>query len=1231
MFLKYQYAQLIWATWLAGMAAPAALSDQKTPPNSALEMNTKSEWHYVAPAGTQSGDGTINQPWSLNYALGNTGAVRPGDTVWILGGEYSGCIVSRLEGNSAQSVSIRQQPGEHSVLASNEACAPLTIEGGHVEISGLHFRGTGQNHPALVVNASQATIRNNVFERTGGIAASAAVIDLDVTSNAFLGGRGPIEGTRLRSNVLIDYDSGLAALGGGAAAGVDVLVAGNTVIGSTTGREPDSSDRRVHWRDNRVGAGSAAYSVFAGSDGTGSAFLAVPPGRGGDLDVTFGDVFSSGQQIEIRSVSAVNNEVAFRGAYSGLGVRLPVQAAGTTALYVATLISPPARLVEEAAGTKLRLAAASSNPALTALDLPLQIPGLQLWFRADAGITQSGGTVSQWSNQFGSGTAATQTTASHRPKFIAQAVNGKPALQFDGINDRLRFTLPVNGLSELTIVLVSANLDNENGGPDGRENAAICWPENSGWGTVHLSPFRSAVRMRFGTGGPNNLPSYTRPTPLQSGFSLTSAVKKGTQNWMYVNGSQVLVNSGQWNLLGGNSSTGQLGEGAPAGQNFFGQIAEVLVFNRALTDTDRVQVERYLSDKYFGSSPNTAPVAINQTIQVVRGMPATVRLSGTDADGSSLLFSVIQSPAYGTLAGTAPSLTYTAGSNSSTSDTLRFRVSDGSGGTADGTITFQIVAAATLVPPVARISVDRSTGTVPVTIRFDGSASTATSGENIVAWDWDFGDNTKATGAVVDHLYLAGGSRTVRLTVSSSNGLAGSATLAFVLAAAPATSIPGTVDISPGANIQQTMNSYPAGTSYRLRAGVHRMQQIVPKAGDTIAGEAGAILNGSRVLTSFTQQGSYWVASGQTQENVLWGVCVDNAPRCNAAEDVFVDGVRLAQAGSLGNVAAGSFYFDYPADKIYLGTNPAGRTVEAAVTQWAVSSNAANVTLRDVIVEKYANRAQAGAVNGVDGANWTIERVESRFNHGVGIVVGSGGRILTSKAHHNGQLGMAAVGKVILLKGNEIAYNNTAGFESGWEAGGTKFALTEDLTVSDNYVHHNEGPGLWTDIDNLRTIYENNRVEDNGHAGIFHEISYDAVIRNNIVLRNGTAFGVWLWGAQIQIAGSRNVEVHNNTVTVSAQGGNGIALIQQNRGSGKFGTWLTRDNWVHDNVVIYEGAPGMSGAVADDGEAGMVAGGNRFDRNTYKVLGDQGRFFWGREVDWVGLRQLGQELSGLIQ
>ena len=146
-----------------------------------------------------------------------------------------------------------------------------------------------------------------------------------------------------------------------------------------------------------------------------------------------------------------------------------------------------------------------------------------------------------------------------------------------------------------------------------------------------------------------------------------------------------------------------------------------------------------------------------------------------------------------------------------------------------------------------------------------------------------------------------------------------------------------------------------------------------------------------------------------------------------------------------------------------------------------------------------------------------------------------------------GEMGLGGSGDNILIQGNEIARNGGwSGLSPEWEGGGFKFGFTNNLVVRDNYSHDNIGFGMWTDTDNINTLYENNLLVHNSWGGISHEISYDAVIRNNTLIGNG--YGDprgWLWGAEIQIQNSQNVNVYGNKVDMTGGGVSGIALIQQ--------------------------------------------------------------------------------------
>lgn len=457
---------------------------------------------------------------------------------------------------------------------------------------------------------------------------------------------------------------------------------------------------------------------------------------------------------------------------------------------------------------------------------------------------------------------------------------------------------------------------------------------------------------------------------------------------------------------------------------------------------------------------------------------------------------------------------------------------------------------------------------------------------------------------------------------------------------APATS--GTaIDVLPGQSLQSAINAQPAGTTFRLRTGVHRITSpVFPTDGTVVVGEPGAILSGARLLTSFTRSGSYWVATGQTQQGSVvqadagYQTCTPEAPRCMYPEDLFLDDRLLRHVARLTDVAPGRWFFDYAADAIYMGDDPTGRRVEVGVASAAFDGAARSVTLRALVVEKFATPSQESAIRG-GGGSWVVEDCEVRWNHFTGLRSHSDSVARRNHVHHNGAFGLNGSGRNILVEDNEIAYNNIAGYDPYWGAGGTKWVYTDGLTVRRNFSHHNAGPGLWTDINNIRTVYEENRVEDNDLSGIFHEISYAAIIRNNTASRNGRVrpYPFWVDGAGILVVGSPDVEIYGNTLVDNYQG---IAALDDRRGSGPYGPWLLRNLWVHDNTITSrtqgpEGS-GRTGLIQPQNDpAAFTSQNNRFDRNTY-YLGTNARYFmWMNgertEQEWRGY---GQDVNGLF-
>lgn len=287
---------------------------------------------------------------------------------------------------------------------------------------------------------------------------------------------------------------------------------------------------------------------------------------------------------------------------------------------------------------------------------------------------------------------------------------------------------------------------------------------------------------------------------------------------------------------------------------------------------------------------------------------------------------------------------------------------------------------------------------------------------------------------------------------------------------------------------------------------------------------------------------------------------------------------------------------------------------------------ARNVTIRGLIIENYRSRVQEGAIHGGGHTNaeastgWVIEGNEIRRNASVGVRTGHRMQVRGNWIHHNGQLGVSGIGDDIVVEGNEIAWNNDQKkFEYRWEAGATKFVQTRRLVVRNNRIHHNWGPGVWMDDDNIDVTVEGNLVEDNADTGIFHEIGYAAVIRNNTVRRNGFDRAAWAYGAGILVAHSPDVEVSGNTVEDNF---NGIMAIQQARGSGAYGPHRLDNLHVHHNRIVQRVGQWAAGVAQDVGDRGVFARNLRFLTNQYVLGGATRSFEWENaqrtRAEWLG-------------
>ena len=91
------------------------------------------------------------------------------------------------------------------------------------------------------------------------------------------------------------------------------------------------------------------------------------------------------------------------------------------------------------------------------------------------------------------------------------------------------------------------------------------------------------------------------------------------------------------------------------------------------------------------SEVNDAPVAYSQGVSGFEDQPLVITLTGNDPEGSSLTYTLVQSPVQGVLSGTGSRLIYLPSTNYHGADAFTFRVSDGSLSSALATVSVSIL------------------------------------------------------------------------------------------------------------------------------------------------------------------------------------------------------------------------------------------------------------------------------------------------------------------------------------------------------------------------------------------------------------------------------------------------------------------------------------------------------------------------------------------------------------
>ena len=210
---------------------------------------------------------------------------------------------------------------------------------------------------------------------------------------------------------------------------------------------------------------------------------------------------------------------------------------------------------------------------------------LALWLDAfDSNtITESSDAVSQWDDKSGQAANATQGTGSDQPTTNADAINSKNVIDFDGTDHFMNLDSDVTLAADFSVFIVLNT--------DATVNTRMAIGDNvSGTKIGIVNPNKLFVRVvdacssdatqTFASG--NSILYITRDTSNK----VDQAFNGASLNRLFSNAAQ-----------SGTTTYGRIGLDQ-SGFHWDGDIAEVIIYNRALTSTERSDIERYLATKW---------------------------------------------------------------------------------------------------------------------------------------------------------------------------------------------------------------------------------------------------------------------------------------------------------------------------------------------------------------------------------------------------------------------------------------------------------------------------------------------------------------------------------------------------------------------------------------------------------------------------------------------------------
>ncbi len=285
------------------------------------------------------------------------------------------------------------------------------------------------------------------------------------------------------------------------------------------------------------------------------------------------------------------------------------------------------------------------------IDAPIGLSGLMVWLDAGTGVTTAASSdeIEQWSDQSGNQFHAYDSNSSgRRPELTTNDPSGFNLIKFDGLDDYLTINhntaMTSDRISFLAVLRMGPTATSQAGNtnyPIFSKIGSANWNQGFAFGRIDDSTSYS-----FWVDGKSNKVDTAGDTNL----AVWSGNYDGANITLYKNGQLI----GTTPHAGGMDWTSMLLTlgGSPITYSYQQvDMAEVIFFNRSLSNLERQDLENYLGDKYALAAPLRAPgiypdhSVINEPSAIVYlqnyqpGTDIYYTTDGSEPDSSSTLYS----------------------------------------------------------------------------------------------------------------------------------------------------------------------------------------------------------------------------------------------------------------------------------------------------------------------------------------------------------------------------------------------------------------------------------------------------------------------------------------------------------------------------------------------------------------------------------------------------------------